>query len=105
MLRSASHQAIRLLLPALFALAIVALWTATAQACPTCKNGLEETAEGMIRGYFWSILFMMSMPFTILGCFSGYMYYLVRRERAKQQSPQAETAPTEKAEALTHTER
>jgi hypothetical protein len=36
----------------------------------------------VVRGYFWSILFMMSMPFAVLGSFSGYLYLLVRQARS-----------------------
>jgi hypothetical protein len=54
------------------------------QACPTCRYAIaERTAQaGIIQGYFWSILFMMSMPFLILGGLSAYFYYQVRRARA-----------------------
>jgi heme/copper-type cytochrome/quinol oxidase subunit 2 len=56
-------------------------------ACPGCKQALE-TAEGeqanMVNGYFWSILFMLSMPFTIFGLFAGSMYLAVRKARREQ---------------------
>jgi heme/copper-type cytochrome/quinol oxidase subunit 2 len=56
------------------------------QACPTCRNAIAENVQqaGIIRGYFWSILFMMSMPFLILGGLSAYFYYQVRQARATQ---------------------
>ena len=56
-------------------------------ACPTCKQALAENGQsqdGLVRGYFWSILFMMSMPFLI---FCGLGYYFgsqVRRAREQQ---------------------
>ena len=64
------------------AAAIVVL-SSLAEACPTCKTGLEDEAAGgnLIRGYFWSIIFMMATPFAILGCFSGYLYHAVRKAR------------------------
>jgi hypothetical protein len=34
---------------------------------------------GMVRGYFWSILFMMSMPFVIFGGLATYFYLQVKR--------------------------
>jgi heme/copper-type cytochrome/quinol oxidase subunit 2 len=58
-----------------------------ALACPTCKQALAENGQsqdGLVRGYFWSILFMMSMPFLI---FCGMGYYFgsqVRRAREQQ---------------------
>jgi uncharacterized paraquat-inducible protein A len=70
--------------------ALLAVWlliAAVAQACPNCTNSLaggDEASQQLIRGYFWSILFMMSMPFAILFGLGGYMYLEVRRARAKQ---------------------
>jgi hypothetical protein len=56
------------------------------QACPTCKQGIAEGTNqaNMLRGYFWSILFMMSMPFLIFGGLGTYFYYQVRQARALQ---------------------
>ena len=66
-------------------LLMLAMWLLCAcaeicQACPNCKNGMGVN-ENLVRGYFWSILFMMSMPFALLGTFSSYMYWQVRRAR------------------------
>ena len=61
---------------------------AVAQACPGCKDALaanDPDHQNIVRGYFWSILFMMSMPFLILGSFSAYMYYEVRKARAARE--------------------
>jgi hypothetical protein len=62
------------------------VWCTVCQACPTCRYGIaERTAQsGIIQGYFWSILFMMSMPFLILGGLSAYFYYQVRQARNAQ---------------------
>ncbi|MFV2069319.1 MAG: hypothetical protein ACC645_20335, partial [Pirellulales bacterium] len=49
-----------------------------------CKNALVENDpahQSMVAGYFYSILFMMSMPFLLLGSFGSYAYLLVRRSR------------------------
>ena len=85
------HLIFRRLLP-LFALLLV-LWihlsimNSSALACPTCKaaQGNDPYAAQMIQGYFWSIVFMMSMPFLILGSLSTYFYLLVRKARTQQQ--------------------
>ena len=60
---------------------LVLLLPAIASACPGCSEGLDGN---LIRGYFWSIIFMMSMPFLILGGLSSYLYLEVRRARARQ---------------------
>jgi len=59
----------------------------SSDACPTCKNALHEdpAQQGMVVGYFYSILFMMSMPFLLIGSFGGYAYFLVRRSRNVRQ--------------------
>lgn len=54
----------------LAALVAGGLGTPVAQACPGCKEAIEsQTGEGakLKNGYFYSILFMMAMPFTLLG--------------------------------------
>lgn len=44
-------------------------------ACPACKNLDEPIA----RGFNWSVLFMMAMPFTVFGVIGGSVYYHFRR--------------------------
>lgn len=56
-------------------------------ACPTCKQALAENGQsqdGLMRGYFWSILFMMSMPFLIFCSLGYYFGSQVRRAREQQ---------------------
>lgn len=78
-------QACRVLL----VLAFIACLSGTVEACPQCKQALANSEGGMggniVRGYFWSILFMLSMPFTLLTGFSTYFYLLVRRARKHPQ--------------------
>lgn len=86
------HSSSRLITLATTLILVVVLPT-LALACPTCKDGLpgDPATSGMVRGYFWSIVFMMSMPFLILGGISAYFYYQVRRARMHGQ-PQPDTA-------------
>lgn len=55
-----------------------------AQACPGCKEALAAQGGNLVAGYQWSILFMMAMPFSLLGLFSAYMYWEVRKAQAAQ---------------------
>lgn len=57
-----------------------------ATACPTCAEGMANDAHhaNLIRGYFWSIVFMMSMPFLIFTAVCSYFYFEIRRARARQ---------------------
>ena len=69
------------------AIAMVLLIASVAAACPTCKDGLSQNdprGESMAAGYYYSILFMMAMPFTILGTFGGLAYLSIRRARHSQ---------------------
>lgn len=78
---------------AIAALAIVLALSSVAQACPTCGAGMADGTEAgqkMLNGWFWSIVFMMSMPFAIVTSLGGYMYWIVRRaRRAAGESPAA----------------
>lgn len=81
----------RVLVPVVAAAAIVCI-ASSAEACPLCKQALEHTEQAggdPVRGYFWSILFMMSMPFLLLGSFSTYMYLAVRKARREQEAKAA----------------
>jgi hypothetical protein len=79
------------------ALVLVCLIASVAGACPNCKEGLAQTdpeGQAVAAGYYYSILFMMAMPFTILGTFGSLAYLSIRRA-ARQQSPQPEASAAE----------
>jgi hypothetical protein len=57
---------------------------ATASACPSCKQALGDGSQGdLARGIYYSILFMMSMPFAIVGSFGCLAYRAVKREQRR----------------------
>lgn len=64
-------------------LALVLCLSDAALACPTCKDGMthDPHTASMIQGYFFSILFMMSMPFLILFGLGAYFFWVIRRAR------------------------
>jgi hypothetical protein len=68
----------------------------TLDACPTCKDNLagDPTAQGLARGFYYSILFMISMPFIILGSLCSYFYFLVRQAEWQKQRLVSSTATT-----------
>jgi len=45
-------------------------------ACPNCKNGFRAGVE---RAYAASILFLLGMPFALLGAWGVAIYRLLRR--------------------------
>ncbi len=67
-------------------LCLTLLSVSGATACPMCKAALaaQEGSGNLVQGFMWSIIFMLSMPFTILGTFCGCMYLAVRRAKATQ---------------------
>ena len=72
-------------LPVAVSVLLVLALGSAASACSTCKVALEnhDVQRGnMVAGYFWSILFMLSMPPTIFGGLCTYFYWEVRRARA-----------------------
>jgi len=52
--------------------------------CPNCKDGIAATdPDGLnvARGYFYSILLMLAMPFTLAGSFGAYVWREMRRQK------------------------
>lgn len=66
------------------ALMLVVATASTASACPGCKEATSEQALNLARGFSYSILFMMPIPFIIIGSFGGYVYYTCRKRDREQ---------------------
>ena len=71
---------------AIAGVAIVLTLGPTAWACPTCREGLADNPAGqsLARGFYYSILFMMSMPFLILGALGTVAYRSVQKAKVDQ---------------------
>ena len=58
---------------------------ATVQACPMCKIAHEDSTDPAVtarpRAYFYSIMFMLGMPATILTTFGVSFYRLSRQQQ------------------------
>ena len=50
---------------------------AGAQACAMCGSALADDPLG--RAFSWSILFMMAVPYTVVGAAGAWLYYMYRR--------------------------
>jgi len=88
-MRYFTHRITRYILTLLIFALVLGVAT-DALACPTCKDGMSDPAsQATARGYFYSILFMMAMPFVIIGTFGSAAYFSIRRAR-EQQSVQAD---------------
>ena len=52
--------------------------------CPNCKDavaGADPDAMNVARGYFYSILIMLAMPFALVGSFGAYVWREMRRQQ------------------------
>jgi hypothetical protein len=70
----------------------VVLGTRIAAACPLCADNLSNDAYGrnptqLGRGFFWSIIFMMALPFVTVGVVAARIMIAKRRQRARSGSP------------------
>jgi len=78
-------------------LAVVVLLTAAdAWGCPNCKDGVNTSDPqglNMARGYFYSILLMLAMPFTLAGSFAAYVWREMRRQKRMAEAPAPGAAP------------
>jgi hypothetical protein len=90
----------RVLIPALCLVAILAC-AESASACPSCQRALgDDTSQGdLARGIYYSVLFMLSMPFAIVGTFGCMAYRAVKREHQRladaQRASETSTSPSE----------
>jgi len=78
---------------------VLLLAAADAVGCPNCKDGVNTSdPQGLniARGYFYSILLMLAMPFTLAGTFAAYVWREMRRQKrlAEAEAPGAAAART-----------
>jgi hypothetical protein len=52
----------------------IAILPTPAHACAVCAGSSPED-----QGYFWGVLFLMSMPFTVGSLIGGWLLYTYRR--------------------------
>jgi len=80
-------------------LGLVWLWvvvgTRVAEACPLCADNLSNDAYGknptsLGRGFFWSIIFMMALPFLTVGVVAARILIARRRQRERSEPPAPE---------------
>ncbi len=84
-------RGVRTLLPLL----LVGLLAGVAAACPTCREGLADNdpqGQAIAAGFYYSIIFMMSVPYAILATFGCLAYLSIRKARARHTQ---ELAPVE----------
>lgn len=67
----------------------IALVTLAADAfgCPNCKDAMvtgDAEASNVARGYFYSILIMLAMPFALVSSFGAYVWREMRLQKRNQ---------------------
>jgi hypothetical protein len=93
---STSVRRLTPVIPAVVLLAIVLLAGAEAFGCPNCKDAVNTSdPDGLnvARGYFYSILLMLAMPFTLVGSFGAYVWREMRRQKAAAAAGEAAVGP------------
>lgn len=73
-----NRRASSVFVSSMLALVIVAGGISQARACPNCKEAVsssEDEVASALTGYNWSVVFMLCVPFSMLG--TGVM--IVRR--------------------------
>jgi hypothetical protein len=76
------HRRTRMLLGLILAFLITSSGVSTALACPNCKEAVsssESEAVGASMGYNWSVVFMLCVPFSMLGTGMFFVRRAVRR--------------------------
>jgi hypothetical protein len=66
----------------LLALFLALALPGTVTACPNCKEAVAAQPSemaGMARGYNWSVLLMLAVPFTLLGTGTLMVVHASRR--------------------------
>jgi hypothetical protein len=69
------------------ALILLLMGASAATACPNCKEAVSATpseAAGLANGFNWSVLFMLSVPFSLVGTGA----FMVRRAVKKGAFPE-----------------
>jgi heme/copper-type cytochrome/quinol oxidase subunit 2 len=88
--RNLTNRFARFILPAAVLVVVISACSA-ASACPSCQAALagDEAHGDLARGIYYSILFMMSMPFAIVGTFGTLAYRTIKREQRKRDAEKA----------------
>ena len=77
----------------ILALALVGIFSACVFARPTCKEGVaanDPHHQSLAAGFYYSILFMVSMPYIILGSFGYLAFVTIRRAKDRQEAELAD---------------
>jgi hypothetical protein len=80
-----------------FWLAAIGLLLSAAPAfaqCAMCGTTLQDTDGPLTRGIFWSVVFLISLPYSIVAGFILFLYWRTRQARiAERERPVLRLVP------------
>ena len=79
---------LRFFLSGLLAVAPV-LSHSVAHACAVCLTGAAD--DPLTDAFNWSVLFLMAMPYSVLGSIGAFLFYNYRRSAKRAGEPSAKT--------------
>lgn len=92
---SSLHSILRFLRPVALALVLLAALVSTAAACPNCKEGMNSKdphKTNIAKGYYYSVLWMLGAPTTILSGWGLAIYRAVKKANRENAAPTEQTA-------------
>ena len=54
---------------------VLARTEVAAQGCAMCRTALGSADDPLANGFFWSIMFLGSAPFVVVGSVGGWLLY------------------------------
>ena len=66
---------------------IVMLCAANAVACPNCKDAIAESGANLSWSINTSVMFMLTLPYVVLGVVCSYFYWTYRSKRLANAIP------------------
>jgi hypothetical protein len=54
---------------------VVLVVPAAVEACAVCGTGPGVAGDPTARGFYWGILFLMAMPFAVVGSIGAWLVY------------------------------
>jgi hypothetical protein len=65
---------------------LVLIVPAIASACSVCLGGAEGN-DPLTDAFNWSVLFLMAMPYAVVGSIGGWIFYSYRSAARKRSLP------------------
>jgi hypothetical protein len=65
---------------------VVTLFPGAAHACAVCLAGVSPD-DPLTDAFNWSVLFLMAMPYAVVGSIAGWLFYTYRCKAKKLSGP------------------